>query len=426
MNITNAQSWVALDSRGEATVAVKLTSNEHSSVVVAPAGASTGGKEIPVIRDGASRNYPDTLTTKVVKKFNTELAKELINKSPESIDDLLDQIDGPAAQTKYGTHVMTATSVASNLLAAKVNDLEPYNFFAQQLNENAVLPMPMVNIVSGAAHAQGAIDIQDILCIPNGASSFSESIHMANQVRRKAKELMQKEGFNSGLIADEGGLAANFDSNRAAIALVTRAIKESGYEPLKEVSIAIDFAANQFLTNDNKYNLTREGVTIDGVKLAQLINSWVDEFPIISIEDPIAEDDEAGWQEVAKLLRDKIQVIGDDRFATDAELVKAAIERNDANSVLVKPNQTGTLKRARKSLSLAKAANWTTVVSARSGETEDSWLADLATGWNAGQIKVGSTMRSERTAKWNRLLELEATTDLSFATGSVFKDVVNK
>lgn len=426
MKITSAQSWVALDSRGEATVAVKLSAQDESVVVVAPAGASTGGREIPVIRDGSSRNYPDTLTLMIVDKFNNELAKDLISKNSDQVDEILDQIDGPASQTKYGTHIMTATSVAANLLAAKVQKQTPYQYFASQINESPTLPMPMVNIISGAAHAQGAIDIQDILCIPNGAKSFSQSIHMANQVRRKAKELMQKEGFNTGLIADEGGLAANFDSNRAAIALVTKAIKECGFEPLAEVSIAIDFAANQFLTKENNYHLQREGVTINGTELANLINSWVDEFPIISIEDPVSEDDEAGWQEVKKLLVNKIQVIGDDRFATDADLVKAAINRADANSVLIKPNQTGTLKRALASLSLAKAANWTTVVSARSGETEDSWLADLATGWNAGQIKVGSTMRSERTAKWNRLLELEATTNLSFATASVFEKVVNK
>ena len=426
MKITSALSWVALDSRGEATVAVKLSAQDESVVVIAPAGASTGGREIPVIRDGASRNYPDTLTLMIVDKFNNELAKELISKNSDEVDDLLDEIDGPASQTKYGTHIMTATSVAANLLTAKVKKQTPYQYFASQINESPTLPMPMVNIISGAAHAQGAIDIQDILCIPNGAKSFSQSIHMANQVRRKAKEIMQKEGFNTGLIADEGGLAANFASNRAAIALVTKAIKECGFEPLVEVSIAIDFAANQFLTKENNYHLQREGVTINGSELAHLINSWVDEFPIISIEDPVSEDDEAGWQEVKKLLVNKIQVIGDDRFATDADLVKAAINRADANSVLIKPNQTGTLKRALASLSLAKAANWTTVVSARSGETEDSWLADLATGWNAGQIKVGSTMRSERTAKWNRLLELEATTDLPFATGKVFEKVINK
>ncbi len=426
MKITQAQSWLALDSRGEATVAVKLTAAEHSATVVAPAGASTGGKEIPPIRDGASRNYADTLTNKVVAKFNNELSKELIGQEPEAVDDLLDQIDGPALETKFGTHVMTATSVASNLLAAKIKNLEAYEFFAKQLNQSPTLPIPMVNIISGAAHAQGAIDIQDILCIPNGAKSFSQSIHIANQVRRKAKELMQKEGFNAGLIADEGGLAANFKSNRAAIALVTKAIKDCGFEPLKDVSIAIDFAANQFLTNENKYHLAREGVTISGPELAHLINTWVDEFPIISIEDPVAETDEAGWQEVKKLLLKKIQVIGDDRFATDAALVKAGIERSDANSVLVKPNQTGTLKRAAKSHELARSAGWTTVVSARSGETEDSWLSDLATGWNSGQIKVGSTMRSERTAKWNRLLELEATTDLPFATEKIFEKVVHR
>ncbi|MGA1679045.1 MAG: phosphopyruvate hydratase [Candidatus Nanopelagicales bacterium] len=426
MKITQAQCWLALDSRGEATVAVKLTAGEHSSTVVAPAGASTGGKEIPPIRDGATRNYLDTLTNNVVNKFNNELVKELIGQEPEAVDELLDIIDGPALETKYGTHVMTATSVASNLLTAKLNQLAPYEFFAKQLKQSPTLPMPMVNIISGAAHAQGAIDIQDILCIPNGAKTFSQSIHMANQVRRKAKELMQKEGFNAGLIADEGGLAANFDSNRAAIALVTKAIRDCGFQPLTDVSIAIDFAANQFLTKENKYHLACEGVTISGAELAHLINTWVDEFPIISIEDPVAEADEAGWQEVKKLLLKKIQVIGDDRFATDAELVKAGIERNDANSVLVKPNQTGTLKRAAKSLELARSANWTTVVSARSGETEDSWLSDLATGWNAGQIKVGSTMRSERTAKWNRLLELEATTDLPFATEKIFEKVVNR
>ncbi len=415
MKITKALAWLAFDSRGEATVAIKLWAGQKSALATAPAGASTGGREIPVIRDGISRVYEDTLTTNVIDKFNTSMAKQIIGLDPSDVDTVIEEIDGSAANTKYGTHIMTATSVAASILAAKIQDCEIFEYFASQTGESPALPMPMVNIISGAAHANGTIDIQDILCIPNGAKSFSQSIHMANQVRRKSKELMLKEGYAASLVADEGGLAANFKSNKDAINLVSKAILECGFEPLKEVSLAIDFAANQLLNESNKYYLNCEGIEIDGIEFAHLISSWVDEFPIISIEDPLSEDDEAGWKEISGLLKSQIQIIGDDRFATDADLVEAAIKRGDANSVLIKPNQTGTLNRARKTLSRAKESGWSTVISARSGDTEESWLADLATGWNSGQIKVGSTMRSERTAKWNRLLEIEATTNIKFS-----------
>jgi enolase len=264
----------------------------------------------------------------------------------------------------------------------------------------------MVNVVSGGAHASGIIDIQDVLVVPVGASSFGEAIEWAARVRSSTAGVLRSWGHDVDLVADEGGLAAPLPSNRAALEAVAAGIEASGLKPGEEAAIAVDLAATQFF-DGHGYHLASEGRTVTADELVAEIRAWCDALPIVSIEDPLAEDDLEGWTVASRELRDR-QLLGDDLFVTSTTRLADGIAEGIANAVLVKPNQVGTLSDALRLVEAADAAGYATVLSARSGETEDAWLADLAVGWRIGQLKVGSTTRSERTAKWNRLLRLEA------------------
>jgi enolase len=273
-----------------------------------------------------------------------------------------------------------------------------------------VLPLPMVNVVSGGAHAGGLVDVQDLLVVPVGARTFAQAIEWASRVRAGTAEAFRARGHDPSLVADEGGLAARLASNRAALDLLLEGIERSGLRPGTEAAIAIDVAATQLLS-DGAYVLASEGRTVTAAELVDELASWVDAYPIVSIEDVVGEDDREGWRRATTHLADRVQLLGDDLFVTSPERLAAGIADGIANAVLVKPNQIGTLTTTREVVGIAHEAGYATVLSARSGETEDSWLADLAVGWRTGQIKVGSTTRSERTAKWNRLLRIEAETD---------------
>jgi len=266
--------------------------------------------------------------------------------------------------------------------------------------------MPMVNIISGGAHAGGAIDIQDILAVPVGARTFAEALEWAWRVRRASSELVAERGLVSWLVADEGGLGPSLRTNREALELVTSAIERAKLEPGEDVALAVDVAATQLFADD-RYLLATERRNLTADELIAEVAEWAGAFPIVSIEDLLGEDDWRGWERATGALPG-IQLLGDDLFATNPERLARGIESGVANAVLVKPNQIGTLTSARDVLKQAQAAGYATVLSARSGESEDAWLADLSVAWQAGQIKVGSTTRSDRTAKWNRLLKIEA------------------
>ncbi|HVE75238.1 MAG TPA: phosphopyruvate hydratase, partial [Actinomycetota bacterium] len=268
-----------------------------------------------------------------------------------------------------------------------------------------LIPMPMVNILSGGAHAARAVDFQDFLVIPVGAESFKEAIEWASRSRAGTAEVLSQKGHAVSLVADEGGLGPPLESNRAALEMLVAGIERAGLEPGDEVSIAIDVASTQFYESGT-YKLASEGRDLKADELETELGEWCRQFPVISLEDPCAEDDWDAWEKITKSLG-SVQLLGDDLFVTDFSRVEQGIRRKVANAVLVKPNQAGTLTAARRVVEQCKAAGYSPVVSARSGETEDSWLADIAVGWSAGQIKVGSTTRSERTAKWNRLLRIE-------------------
>jgi enolase len=270
-----------------------------------------------------------------------------------------------------------------------------------------LLPLPMVNIVSGGAHAAGAIDIQDILVIPTGARTFREAIEWADRVRRAAAVLIRGFGANPALVADEGGLAAAFSSNEAAIRTVTDAIHHAGLEPGTDMCVALDLAANQFFDGQH-YHLRDHADPLSGPELIDTVTTWCRRYPIISIEDPLSEDSWEHWRYATQHLGNAYQLVGDDLLASNSSRVAMAINSQIGNAVLVKPNQAGSVTRAHTVVEQAHRAQYATILSARSGDTEDSWLADLAVGWRTGQIKVGSTHRSERTAKWNRLLEIES------------------
>jgi enolase len=403
--ISDVRAWMAIDSRGVPTVAVHVRTSNGEGLAIAPAGASTGAHEARELRDDSTA-WGGRGVTRAVAQVNDGMAAVLMGVDPAdpwAVDEVL---DSSAPEGGWGGNASVATTLAALLAAADERSMPLWRWVADVTRTaQPTLPMPMVNIVSGGAHAGRAVDIQDVLAIPVGARSFSEAIEMTASVRRCAAQLAGAHAPElSVLVADEGGVAAPPGSNRDAIALVRTAITDSGLTG--QVEIAVDVAATQFLTGD-RYVLAADEVTLSGGELARELASWATEFGIVSVEDPFAEDDWDSWSGYADSLSTD-QVIGDDLIATNRRRLERAFEGCAANTVLVKVNQAGTVARAFDVLTDARRLGMKAVVSARSGETEQDWLADLAVGAGAGQIKVGSTHRSERTAKWNRLLALEA------------------
>jgi enolase len=408
--IERAFAWEALDSRGTPTVAcsVRLASGAEGEAVV-PSGASTGTHEAHERRDGGDR-YGGKGVRGAVEAFRSEIAPALAGRDAgdlDATDAALRELDGTPSLERLGANAVLAASVACARAAAASRGLPLWVALAEG---PPLLPMPMVNIVSGGAHAGGLVDVQDLLTVPVGATTFAEAIEWASRVRAATAAAFRERGHDVSLVADEGGLAARLPSNRAALDLLLEGIERSGLEPGAEVAVAIDVAATQLLAG-GRYVLASEGRTVTGAELVDEVAGWLDAYPIVSVEDVAAEDDEEAWRYATERLGGRVQLLGDDLFVTSPERLEAGIHDGIANAVLVKPNQIGTLATTRQVVELARAAGYATVLSARSGETEDSWLADLAVGWRTGQIKVGSTTRSERTAKWNRLLRIETEAD---------------
>lgn len=407
LTIERVLAWEALDSRGKPTVACAITldgGGEGQAIV--PSGASTGTHEAHERRDGGPRLGGAGVRT-AVAAVNGEIADALRGREAADqgvIDAVLRDLDGTPTLERLGANAVLAASVASALAAANGRAQPLWRSLAQQ--GPPLLPLPMVNILSGGAHAGGLVDLQDVLVVPVGATSFGEAIEWAARVRAGTAEVLRARGHDVRLVADEGGLAAPLRSNREAVAVVAEGIDHSGLVLGDEAAIAIDVAATQ-LGDGNVYRLECEQRSLHAAELVDELRSWCNEFPIVSIEDGLGEDDIAGWKLAGDRLGE-LQLLGDDLFVTSVDRLASGIANGLANAVLVKPNQVGTLSDARRVIDLARSAGYATVLSARSGETEDAWLADLAVGWRTEQLKVGSTTRSERTAKWNRLLRLEA------------------
>jgi enolase len=395
------------DSRGRPTVEAEIVlDNGASGRAIAPAGASTGTHEAVELRDGG-RAFGGYGVDRAVTNVNGEIAAALRSMpiaDQSALDRRLIELDGTPNKARLGANATVAVSMAALHAAAAARREPLWRVLAE--GGQVAMPMPMVQIFGGGAHAAGRVDIQDFLIMPIGAGSFDEAIAMAAGVYRAAGEIMAERGRLHG-VADEGGWWPAFASNREALDTLTEAIERAGLIPADDVGVAIDVAASQF-HDGARYRLVADDVELTTGALAELLIDWSRHYPIVSIEDPVAEDDTAGMVLVTAKLGGTIQVIGDDYLVTSAERVAAAAAAEACNAVLLKPNQAGTISETKAALEAARAARWRTVVSARSGETEDVTIVHLAVGWNVGQLKVGSFARSERMAKWNEGLRIEA------------------
>jgi enolase len=410
--VASVFAFEALDSRGNPAVGceVRLVGGGRGAVV-APSGKSTGAYEARELRDGGVR-YDGLGVRRAVANVIGPLAdavRGIDATCQDDIDAALRTADGSADLGVLGSNAIVAVSLASTLAAADACGVPLYRYAAEP-GARPLLPLPMVNVISGGLHAGGGVDVQDFLVIPVGAESFSQAIEWVALVRRSTASVMIRQGIPSALVADEGGLGPPLPSNRRALELLTAGIEAAGFRPDEDVVIALDLASTHFYdAATSQYVLSAEGRILEPGEWAAEVHSWVEHFPIVSVEDVMAEDDWEGWKLAGRRTGfPAVQSIGDDLFVTDPVRLRRGIDSGVANGVLVKVNQAGTVSQAREVTAEAQRSGYATVMSARSGDTEDAWLADLAVGWRAGQIKVGSTTRSERTAKWNRLLRIEA------------------
>ena len=418
MKINKVIGYQVLDSRGRPTVAAAISLTDgttHTARV--PSGASTGKHEAKELRDIGSKYadkfYAGLSVQQAVLNINEKIAPRLVEEQIDLnlVDAQLIELDPSKDHAFLGANATLSVSLAASYADAHSQNKSLARYFNPE--GPLLIPMPMVNILSGGAHANRAMDIQDLLIIPTGAKSFTQALSWIVAVREVAATLGKEAGFVTNLIADEGGLSIAFTSIEKACEFVINAIEKVGLKVGSEVNLAIDVASTQFFDGKN-YNLTTQGKSYTSSEFVKYINTLVSNQPIISIEDPFAEDDWSTWQQFMQECPKKLQVLGDDLLTTNLDRLNKAIADKSANAILIKANQNGLVTSTYNVLKQARANNFNTVVSARSGENEDSWLSDLATGFSAGQIKVGSTHGSERNAKWNRLLEFEATENTSF------------
>jgi enolase len=419
MKVTKLLGYQVLDSRGRPTVAASITLEDGSSHTArVPSGASTGKHEALELRDGENSThksfYGPLSVSKAIDNVNARIAPLVVGNQValDFIDGEIRTIDTTSNFSSLGANATLAVSLAAAKASAHAHNVSLARYF--QPEGNLLIPMPMVNILSGGAHANRSLDFQDVLVVPTGASSFTEALSWIVAIRETAAQIGSKAGMITHLVADEGGLGIAFESIELAIEFVIEAIDKVGLKSESQVSLALDVASTQFFENGT-YNLATSQMSYSSADFVSYINNLVSNYPIVSIEDPFAEDDWESWSSFMRIAPKGLQVLGDDLLTTNSDRLDRAINQESANSILIKPNQNGLVTDTHKVLKAAHSAGFKTVVSARSGETEDSWLSDLATGWRAGQIKVGSTHGSERTAKWNRLLELEQTEKVEFS-----------
>ena len=396
-----------LDSRGNPTVEcdVLLESGTMGRAAV-PSGASTGSREAIELRDGDKSRYGGKGVLRAVEHVNTEISEAVLGLDASEqafLDKTLIDIDGTENKSRLGANAMLAVSMAVARAAAEESGLPLYRYFGGMGRMS--LPVPMMNVINGGAHANNTLDLQEFMIIPVGAPSFREALRYGAEVFHALKKIIDAKGMPTS-VGDEGGFAPNVASHEAAIQLILEAIDQAGYTAGEQVAIGLDCAASEFY-KDGKYELAGEGLSLTAPEWTDILATWVDKYPILSIEDGMAEADWDGWKLLAERLGKKVQIVGDDIFVTNTKIIQQGIERGVANSVLIKINQIGTLTETFAAIEMAKRAGWTNVISHRSGETEDSTIADIAVGTNAGQIKTGSLSRSDRIAKYNQLLRIE-------------------
>ena len=405
--ITDVYAREILDSRGNPTVEVEVTlADETVGRACVPSGASTGQHEALELRDGDPGRYLGRGVAKAVDNVNDTIADEILGMDARDqalIDLTLIELDGTPSKSKLGANAMLGVSLAVAHAAAEHIGLPLYQYLGGV--GARTLPVPLMNILNGGKHADNNVDIQEFMIAPVGADSFAHALRMGAEVYHSLKAVLKKRGLSAG-VGDEGGFAPNLDSNEQAIAVVVEAIEKAGFAPGKDVFVALDVAASE-LWRDGKYVLEGEGRELDAAGLVEYYENLVGKYPVISIEDGLAEDDWDGWRIATVKLGDRVQLVGDDLLVTNVERIERAIQQGVANSVLIKVNQIGTLSETLDAIEMAKRAGYTAVISHRSGETEDTTIADIAVATNSGQIKSGAPCRTDRVAKYNQLLRIE-------------------
>jgi enolase len=396
-----------LDSRGNPTVEadVLLESGVMGRAAV-PSGASTGEKEAIELRDGDKQRYLGKGVLKAVENVNTEIAEAIIGLDAENqafIDQTMIDLDGTDTKSRLGANAILAVSMAVARAAAEESGLPLYRYLGGAARME--MPVPMMNIINGGAHATGGADIQEFMIIPVGAQSFREALRCGAEVFHALKKILHDRGYTT-TVGDEGGFAPSLGSNEGALKVIVEAIEAAGYVPGADVAIGIDAAASEFY-KDGMYHLKADGLTLTSAQMIDMYAAWADKYPVVTLEDGMSEHDWDGWKALTDRLGKQIQLVGDDVFVTNTKILREGIKRGIANSILIKVNQIGTLTETFAAIEMAKRAGYTAVISHRSGETEDSTIADLAVATNAMQIKTGSLSRSDRMAKYNQLLRIE-------------------
>ncbi len=399
-----------LDSRGNPTVeADVLLADGSFGRAAAPSGASTGSLEALELRDGDKSKYLGKGVHQAVANANGAIQELLIGKNAldqRAIDQAMIDLDGTENKNKLGANSILAVSLAVSKAAASSKGLPLYRYYAELFsNERLSMPVPQMNIINGGEHADNSIDFQEFMILPTGLPTFSDALRAGTEVFHALKKVLHDRGLSTA-VGDEGGFAPNLESNEAACVILMEAIKNAGYEAGKDIMIGLDVASTEFY-REGKYHLEAEGKALNSTEFADYIQAWVEKYPIITIEDGMSEDDWAGWADLTERVGDKIQLTGDDLFVTNTKILKQGIDKGVANSILIKFNQIGSLTETLDAIQMAHDAGYKATISHRSGETEDTTIADLAVATGAGQIKTGSLCRSDRVAKYNQLLRIE-------------------
>ena len=407
--ITDVFAREVLDSRGNPTVEVEIVlSGGAMGRATVPSGASTGEHEALELRDRDESRYLGRGVLDAVKNVNTEIADKLVGQDAiyqQEIDSLLIDLDGSENKSKLGANAMLGVSLAVARAASDALDIPLYQYLGGVAAK--ILPVPFMNVINGGAHADNPLDFQEFMIVPRGFTTFSDGLRAGVETFHHLKKVLKKAGHSTN-VGDEGGFAPNLPTHRDAIEFILKAIKDAGYEPGTEIAVALDTAASEFYdAKSGKYNLTCEGKVLDAAELTEYYAQLVNDYPIISIEDGLAENDWDGWKHHTTKLGKKVQLVGDDIFVTNVKLLSKGIEKGVANSILIKVNQIGTLSETLDTVDLARRAGYTQVISHRSGETEDTTIADLAVATGCGMIKTGSASRTDRVAKYNQLLRIE-------------------
>jgi len=396
-----------LDSRGNPTIEadVMLESGAWASAMV-PSGASTGEREAIELRDGDKNRYLGKGVLKAVANVQGEIREAVLGMDAHdqaALDQRLIELDGTENKSRLGANAMLAVSLATARAAAQDRGLPLYEYLHQ--GDDYVLPVPMMNVINGGAHADNSIDVQEFMILPVGAPTLREAVRYGAEVFHHLKKVLSEQGMTT-TVGDEGGFAPNLPSNEAAIGVILTAIEKAGYKPGEDIYLGLDPASSEFFTN-GRYVLEAEKKRLDSEEMVEFWTKWVDKYPIITLEDGMEQNDWEGWKLLTDRLGGRIQIVGDDVFVTNPKILQQGIERGIANSILIKVNQIGTLSETLAAIAMARAANYTSVISHRSGETEDSIIADLVVATGTGQIKTGSLSRSDRIAKYNRLIKIE-------------------